>query len=98
MRMNERKAPTWRGDKRAGRGGAISAGQYSWPSGQHARRLHLPGLRPNLPWPHRQHALLHVQRLEVTRQQHSGQLLVLRDAAQALVAGQVEGLCLDGVG
>lgn len=29
---------------------------------------------------HRQHALLHVKRLEVAGQQHGGQLLVLRQA------------------
>ena len=46
--------------------------------------------------PHRQHALLHVQRLEVAGQQHGGQLLLLRDAAQALVGRQVKGVCSRG--
>jgi hypothetical protein len=37
-----------------------------------------------------------VQGLEVAGQQHRGQLVVLRQAAQAVVGGQIKGVCRGG--
>ena len=95
MRMKARNAPTWQGGREAGAAGeALRTRTHKGEVAPERRLRRSPRASQQARRrAHRQRALLHVQALEVAGQQHGGQLLVLRHAAQAVVGGQVKSVC-----